>query len=84
MPVEGRLVVSRTRDGGRSFETLGQGLPGRDSFDLVYRHALALDDSGECLAMGSTSGNLWLSENGGDSWTLLNAHLPPIAAVHFA
>ena len=26
-PVDGRVVVNRTRDGGRSFETLTRGLP---------------------------------------------------------
>jgi hypothetical protein len=34
--------------------------------------------------MGSTTGALWVSESGGDSWQLVNAHLPPIYAVRFA
>lgn len=83
VPVDGRLVVTRTRDGGRSFEALGRGLPERDCFDLVYRHALAVDATGERLAMGSTTGNLWTSEDGGSSWRLVAGNLPPIAAVHF-
>jgi hypothetical protein len=33
----------------------------------VWRHALDVDESGERLAFGSTSGGLWISENGGDS-----------------
>ncbi|MEA2986010.1 MAG: hypothetical protein QOD94_2264, partial [Alphaproteobacteria bacterium] len=36
------------------------------------------------LAMGSTTGGLWISENGGERWQLLNPHLPPIYAVRFA
>ncbi len=36
----------RTRDGGRSFETLSKGLPQGWAYDLVYRHALDLDASG--------------------------------------
>ena len=83
MPVDGRLVVTRTRDGGESFEVLSDGLPGQ-SWDLIYRHALDVDGSGERLAMGSTTGNLWLSESAGDRWTGLSAHLPPIAQVAFA
>ena len=84
VPVGGALVVNRTRDGGRSFEALGRGLPQRDCYDLVYRHALDVDDHGELLAMGSTTGNLWLSENSGESWQLISAHLPPVAQVSLA
>ncbi len=84
VPVDGRLVVARTRDGGGSFEVLGEGLPRQHAYDLVYRHALDVDESGERLAMGSTTGSLWISESGGASWRLLSAHLPPIYQVAFA
>jgi photosystem II stability/assembly factor-like uncharacterized protein len=82
-PVDGRVVVTRTRDGGKSFETLRNGLPQEHAYDLVYRHALDIDESGERLVFGSTTGSLWLSENGGDSWRTLSKHLPPIYAVRF-
>src|SRR5262252_6760590 len=62
IPVDGEVVVARTRDGGRSFEILRHGLPQRHAYDLVYRHALAVDGSGEQLAFGSTTGGLWTSE----------------------
>ena len=84
IPVDGRLVVTRTRDGGRSFTVLREGLPQENAFDLVYRHGLAVDDTGDRLAIGSTTGGLWISEDQGDSWALLSAHLPPIYAVCFA
>jgi len=84
VPVDGKVVVARTRDGGQSFDVLREGLPQHHAYDLVWRHGLAVDDSGDCLAFGSTSGGLWMSENGGDSWTALEARLPPIAAVRFA
>lgn len=83
VPVDGRLVVARTRDGARSFDVLTEGLPQKDAYDLVYRHALSVDDSGTRLAMGSTTGHLWVSENGGDSWMLVAGHLPPISCVRF-
>ncbi len=44
---------------------------------------LTFDESGERLAMGSTTGALWIGENGGERWALVNAHLPPIYAVRF-
>lgn len=84
VPVDQQLVVMRTRDGGKSFEVLRTGLPQQQCFDLIYRHGLAVDASGNVLAMGSTTGNLWLSENQGDSWQLLSSHLPPIYSVRFS
>ena len=84
IPADGRVVVARTRNAGRSFEVLEHGLPQHHTYDLVWRHGLDVDDSGEYLALGSTSGGLWISENGDDSWTMPDARLPPIAVVHFA
>jgi hypothetical protein len=84
IPVDGQVVVSRTRDGGKSFEVLREGLPQEHAYDLVYRHGLDVDRTGNCLAMGSTTGGLWISEDQGDSWQCLSAHLPPIYSVRFA
>lgn len=84
IPVDGAVVVTRTRDGGQSFDVLREGLPQRDAYDLVFRHGLDVDASGERLAFGSTTGGLWVSENGGDSWTTVSSHLPPVYAVAFA
>lgn len=83
IPVDGQLVVTRTRDGGKSFTVLRKGLPQEHAYDLVYRHGLAIDDTGDRLAIGSTTGGLWVSENQGDSWHTLSEHLPPIHAVSF-
>jgi len=84
IPTSGRLGVTRTRDGGRSFERFDQGLPPPPAFDLVYRHGLAVAPDGQRLAMGSTTGGLWTSYDGGERWHLANAHLPPIASLQFA
>lgn len=75
--------IWQTRDGGRSFDLLNNGLPQGHAYDLVYRHGLDVDERGERLAMGSTTGHLWISEDGGDSWTLAAGNLPPIACVRF-
>jgi hypothetical protein len=83
MPRDGALCVTRTNDGGQTWQVMREGLPQRDAYDLVYRHGLEVDDSGERLAMGSTTGALWASDNGGEYWQLVNAHLPPIYAVRF-
>lgn len=83
-PEGGKVVVSRTRDGGQSFEVLRKGLPQEHAYDLTFRHALDVDGSGNVLAFGSTTGSLWISEDGGDSFTELSAHLPPVYVVKFA
>jgi photosystem II stability/assembly factor-like uncharacterized protein len=83
MPRDGALAVTRTRDGGKNWERFTDGLPQRDAYDLIYRHGLDVDGNGTRLAMGSTTGALWVSENDGERWQLLNAHLPPIYAVRF-
>jgi hypothetical protein len=83
-PVDGRFVVSRTCDGGKSFEILSSGLPREESYDLVYRHGLDVDETGARVAVGSTTGNLWVSEDGGDGWQDVSGRLPPIYAVRFA
>ena len=68
IPRGGALCVTRTRDGGKTWETLREGLPQRDAYDLVYRHGLDVDERGSLLAMGSTTGALWVSENAGERW----------------
>jgi hypothetical protein len=83
IPVDGKLVVTRTRDGGETFEVLREGLPQANAYDLVYRHGLAVDETGERLAIGSTTGGLWVSENAGESWQSVSQHLPPIHCVRF-
>jgi hypothetical protein len=82
VPVNGQLAVTRTRDGGRTFDVLPKGLPA-PAYDLVYRHGLAIDTTGERLAIGSTTGGLWISDNRGDTWQCISAHLPPVYAVRF-
>ena len=83
IPVAAEVVVTRTRDGGKSFKTLRNGLPQAHAYDLVYRHALDIDGTGNRLAFGSTTGNLWVSEDQGDSWQCVSQHLPPIYCVRF-
>jgi photosystem II stability/assembly factor-like uncharacterized protein len=81
MAIDGKLFVARTRDGGQSWQELRAGLPQDNAYDVVYRHALA--NQGSHLAFGSTTGNLYLSEDEGDTWTTVANNLPPIYSVRF-
>jgi photosystem II stability/assembly factor-like uncharacterized protein len=82
MAIDGALRVCRTENGGKTWQEFGKGLPQKHAYDVVFRHALDID--GDALAFGSTTGNLYLSEDGGESWRCLGNHLPPIYSVRFA
>jgi hypothetical protein len=84
VPVDGKLVVTESRDGGVSFHIHRAGLPQVEAYDLIYRHGLVVDGTGNRLAMASTTGNLWISGDGGAGWSLLSGNLPPISCVAFA
>lgn len=81
MSIGGGLFVARTHDGGESWQTLRKGLPQQHAYDIVYRHAL--DAAGDCVCFGSTTGNVYLSEDRGDSWQCLGNHFPPVYSVRF-
>jgi photosystem II stability/assembly factor-like uncharacterized protein len=83
VPVDGRLVVTRTTDAGASFRSFGDGLPQRHAYDLVYRHAFDVDRTGDALVMGSTTGSLWTSADGGEHWDTVSHHLPPVHVARF-
>jgi hypothetical protein len=82
MAIEGGLFVARTDDGGQTWKPLRRGLPQEHAYDVVYRHALA--NKGGSVAFGSTTGNLYVSDDGGEGWTAVANNLPPIYSVRFA
>jgi hypothetical protein len=83
IPVDTALAVTRTRDGGRSFDVLRAGLPQQQCYDLVYRHGLAVSSDGNSLLMASTTGGVWASIDAGDSWQTVSTTMPPVYAVCF-
>ncbi len=84
MTVGGKLVVMRTDDGGESWVRQTEGLPQENAWDFPFRHAFDVAPSGDTLVFGTTSGNLYVSENGGESWDTLSNNLPPIYSTRFA
>jgi hypothetical protein len=81
MAIDGGLFVARTEDGGETWRQLREGLPQENAYDVVYRHALCA--SAGRLAFGSTTGNLYVSEDRGESWQTVANNLPPIYSVRF-
>jgi photosystem II stability/assembly factor-like uncharacterized protein len=82
---EGKPAVYATRNGGKSWQRLGAGLPASQAWWTVKRQAMvadALDPVG--LYFGTTSGELWASRDEGRGWTRIAQHLPEIYAVEAA
>lgn len=81
MAIEGGLFVARTEDGGATWKSLRKGLPQECAYDIVYRHAL--DNCEGAVAFGSTTGNLYVSDDRGETWSAVANNLPPIYSVRF-
>ncbi|NNM00388.1 MAG: hypothetical protein HKO62_06530 [Gammaproteobacteria bacterium] len=81
MAIGGGLCVGRTNDGGATWQVFRDGLPQQDAYDIVYRHAL--DVSGDTLCFGTTTGNVYLSEDGGERWQCVGNNFPPVYSVRF-
>ena len=80
--IKGALCICRTDDGGKNWKDIRKGLPQENCFDIAYRHALV--SSGEAVAFGTTTGNLFFSHDRGESWQVLNNYLPMVYSVQFA
>ena len=70
-----------TPEGRASWHSLRNGLPQENAYDIVLRHALHI--AGDTLCFGSTTGNVYLSEDRGETWQCLGNHFPPIYSVRF-
>jgi hypothetical protein len=84
-PVDAKLQVYRTRDGGGSWEGLGDGLPQEDAYETTLRDGLdtdTLDPAG--IYFGTRSGKVFASRDEGESWKLIKDGLPPVVCVKAA
>lgn len=81
MAIGGGLYVARTTDGGQSWQSFHTGLPQENAYDIVLRHGL--DVSGDTLCFGGTTGNVYVSEDRGETWQCLGNHFPPVYSVRF-
>ncbi|MDX2303764.1 MAG: glycosyl hydrolase [Microscillaceae bacterium] len=73
------LAVFHTYDAGKTWTDYREGLPQAGCFDIVLRHAL--DKKGNIMVFGTSTGNLFGSEDYGKTWQALNHYLPDIYAL---
>jgi photosystem II stability/assembly factor-like uncharacterized protein len=79
---DARAAVWRTRDAGKSWQDLRDGLPQENAFFGVLRQAMAVDRLEPAgVYFGTGTGTLFASADEGDSWSALAEHLPSISSV---
>jgi photosystem II stability/assembly factor-like uncharacterized protein len=82
---DGQAAVWRTNDGGSSWARIGNGLPQQDAHLGVLRQGMtndAYDDPG--FYFGTSTGQVFASADGGDSWNEIASYLPAISSVSVA
>ena len=82
---DGRPAAYVTRNAGRSWQRLDQGLPEGQAWWTLKRQAMTVDAQAvPALYLGTTSGELWIGREEGARWTNIARHLPEIYAVEVA
>lgn len=71
-------AVGRSRDGGKNWEFFTQGFP-PDFKGNVEALTMAVWNGSYYLFAGTTEGDVLLSEDEGETWTVIATALPPIA-----
>ncbi|MET7641350.1 exo-alpha-sialidase [Streptomyces sp. NPDC005438] len=85
VPSGHRCRVHRTEDAGATWQELGRGLPAGAHYGPVLRDALSTDDADPVgLYFGNRNGEVYASDDEGDSWRQLTAHLPDVLCVRAA
>lgn len=79
---DGRFRVYRTRDAGNSWQALTDGLPQEHAYVTVLREAMTVDRAATPgVYVGTSSGHLFASRDGGDHWHCIAAFLPRILSL---
>jgi photosystem II stability/assembly factor-like uncharacterized protein len=82
---DGRPAAYVTRNAGRTWQRLDQGLPESQAWWTCKRQAMTADaQAAPALYLGTTSGELWIGRDEGARWSNIARHLPEIYAVEVA
>ena len=79
---EGKLRVYRSKVGGNEWEPLTKGLPQSNCYVNILRDAMAVDEMDRCgVYFGTTGGQVYASNDDGDSWEAIVHDLPSVLSV---
>jgi hypothetical protein len=78
----GHPAVFCSRDGGRNWRRGATGFPQAHGWLTVFRQAMTCDAKDPVgLYLGTTTGEVWMSPDEGESWRQVASHLPPVLAI---
>ena len=78
---DGNFYVWATDNSGKEWAPVHKGLP-RPAYFTILRDAMTADLEDPCgIYVGTTTGHLYASRNGGSAWSTLSDTLPPILSV---
>ncbi len=81
----GKPAVYRTTNGGKTWKRQDEGLPREQAWLTVKRQAMGADEGAPVgIYFGTTSGEVWMSRNEGESWSCIARHLPHIYSIETA
>jgi photosystem II stability/assembly factor-like uncharacterized protein len=79
---DGKAAVWRTRDAGKTWQALRDGLPQENCFFNALRQAMATDRLEPAgVYFGTNTGEVYASADEGDSWTKIFDNLPVVHSV---
>ncbi|MBX8632117.1 MAG: exo-alpha-sialidase [Thermoplasmata archaeon YP2-bin.285] len=81
IPIAGRFSVWASDNEGKEWFPLNSGIPEVSYYD-VLREGMKADGEDPCgVYFGTTTGQLYQTRNGGDTWSSISDGLPPIYSV---
>jgi hypothetical protein len=81
----GKPAVYATRNAGKTWKRLDEGLPKEQAWMTVFRQAMTADARDPAgVYFGTTCGEIWASANEGEKWNCIVRHLPHVYAVEAA
>ena len=80
---KGQMAVWKTANAGASWRGYTKGLPRPNAHTGGLREGIAVDSEDPLgVYVGTNTGQLFASRDGGESWKMLADFLPPILSVH--
>ncbi|WP_026530297.1 WD40/YVTN/BNR-like repeat-containing protein [Haematomicrobium sanguinis] len=84
IPVDGKLAVHRSQDGGDTWERFSAGLPDFEQ-NVVLRDAATVDDGAPAgIYLGTRGGAVYASADNGETYRLIADHLADVLCIRAA